>query len=104
MLRDSQTRRKHNLKELSRYESTEYLEDAVIREEIAMMVRREVDKLPPQARKVLRLAMKDYSNTEIAQQLDLSVNTVKSHKLSAYGLLRHNLKELKMLLGLLWLS
>lgn len=101
VIRDSKKHVSHSLKDTAELESREYLEDAVIREEIAMVVRSEVEKLPPQARNVLRLALHGHSNQEIAEQLQISVNTVKSHKLASYSLLRHNLKNIKTILLLL---
>ncbi len=57
-----------------------------------------VDKLPPRAREILYLNLEGYKNKEIAEQLGISVNTVKNHKATAYKFLKENLKDLILLI------
>jgi len=47
-----------------------------------------IDTLPFQTAKILRLTLKEYSNNEIAQSLNISVNTVKTLKKNGYSKLR----------------
>lgn len=84
--------------------SEDELERNVIREEVGMMVHQAVSRLTPQARKVLMLSLQGKTNREIAETLGLSLNTVKSHKLSAYAFLRQHLDDLHNLLHLLLLG
>ena len=84
--------------------SEDELERNVIREEVGMMVHQAVSRLTPQARKVLMLSLQGKTNREIAEALELSLNTVKSHKLSAYAFLRQHLDDLHNLLHLLLLG
>lgn len=99
-LRSQQTHAQTNLAEAERMESLSVLEEAVIREEVAMAVRHSVDTLPPQSRRVLLLALAGKRNSEIAQELQLSVNTVKTHKQKAYLRLRQMLSDIRLLLSL----
>lgn len=87
--------------EAERLSSLSTLEDSVIREEMAMAVQRGVMTLPPQSRRVLLLALAGKSNQEIALELQLSPNTVKTHKLRTYQTLRLLLKDMHTLLALL---
>ncbi len=53
-----------------------------------------VDELPPARRKIFLLnASGDYTYKQIADQLNLSVNTVKSQLVKAYAFLREQLKK-----------
>lgn len=60
-----------------------------------------IDRLPQQTRRIVLLNLQGKSNPEIAEELEISVNTVKSLKKSAYSALRTSLsKELSSLLAL----
>lgn len=60
-------------------------------EEYFDTIRRLVDKLPPKRREVLEMSiMESKSYQEIADSLDISVNTVKDHLKKAYSFLRKN--------------
>lgn len=60
-----------------------------------------VDKLNPRAKEVLYLNLEGLKNQEIANQLGISINTVRAHKVSAYKFLKMNLKDLVLLIILL---
>jgi len=64
----------------------------IIREETYRQLEDAIDLLPEQARKVVLLNLKSFSNQEIAEELNVSINTVKTHKLNAF-------KKLRVLLG-----
>ena len=51
--------------------------------------------------RVLLMAMDGMSNDEIARELTVSLNTVKTHKARAYQILRENLQELRTIIMLL---
>ena len=52
-----------------------------------------IDKLAPQTRKIILLNLQGMNNNEVAEELGISVNTVKSMKKSAYQLLRKYLDK-----------
>jgi RNA polymerase sigma-70 factor (ECF subfamily) len=64
----------------------------IIREETYRQLEDAIELLPEKAREVLRLNLKSLTNQEIADELNISINTVKTHKLSAF-------KKLRELLG-----
>ena len=47
-----------------------------------------IDKLPPQTRRIILLNLDGKNNDEIAEELSVTVNTVKTLKQSAYSALR----------------
>lgn len=77
----------------SGHSSTDYL---VRHNELLALIEQEIAALPPKMRQVFELSRKtDYSRKEIADELGLSEQTVKSH-------MHHALKILKVKLGSLF--
>jgi len=69
--------------------------DRMMRAELVTELHRLIHELPPQCSKVLsKLYIDDKSVAETAAELELSVNTVKSHKARGVELLRHKLRPL----------
>lgn len=64
----------------------------IIREETYRQLENAIMLLPEKAKEVVRLNLKSLTNQEIADELNISINTVKTHKLSAF-------KKLRELLG-----
>lgn len=68
------------------------LEERISAEDLAMMIDLAIDKMPPQRRKIFRMSRySGYSNSEIADKLNLSVNTVNNHIALAIRELRQTL-------------
>lgn len=53
-----------------------------------------IKQLPKKCEKIIRLSLKAYTNKEIADEMSISKNTVKSQKRIAYDKLRHSLNSL----------
>jgi RNA polymerase sigma-70 factor (ECF subfamily) len=64
----------------------------IIREETYRQLEDAIKLLPEKAKEVVRLNLKSLTNQEIADELNISINTVKTHKLNAF-------KKLRELLG-----
>lgn len=60
----------------------------IIREETYRQLEDAITLLPDKAREVVLLNLKSLSNQEIADELNISINTVKTHKLTAFKKLR----------------
>lgn len=69
-----------------------------IEQETNRLIMHTVDKLPPRAKEVLYLNLEGHKNQEIADHLQISINTVKTHKASAYKFLKENLKDISLLI------
>jgi RNA polymerase sigma-70 factor (ECF subfamily) len=52
-----------------------------------------INGLAPQTKRIILMGLKGKSNGEIAQELEISINTVKSLKKSAYKTLRNNVDK-----------
>ena len=79
-----------------------YLEEVTYQETLRIL-RAAIDQLPPQTREVILVSLDGKNNNEIAETLDISVNTVKTLKKNAYKSLRESLgsRNLYILLFLL---
>lgn len=53
-----------------------------------------IKQLPDKCERVIRLSLQAYTNKEIAEEMSISKNTVKSQKRIAYEKLRHSLGSL----------
>ena len=100
-LRHQKVRRQHE-PELVLWLSEEGDEEFLLEDEVHAMVYEAIKDLSEQSRRVVIMTMDGASNPEIAEQLGVSVNTVKTIKLRAYRVLRERLKGLQWLLLLLF--
>lgn len=72
--------------------------DSLIAAETRERIMHAIDQLPPQCRKVFLLCvLEDKSYKEAAEQLGISVNTVKTQMTKAFSTLRPQLKDLTFL-------
>jgi RNA polymerase sigma-70 factor (ECF subfamily) len=62
-------------------------------EETYRIIYQAIYGLPHQSRKIILLSLKGYKNPEIAGELQVSLNTVKTLKKNAYRELRDKLKD-----------
>ncbi|NJB82155.1 RNA polymerase sigma-70 factor [Wenyingzhuangia aestuarii] len=69
-------------------QSETYFEKEVLIEEVSRLVDNALKTLPNKCREVVELSMKGRQNDEIAEELNISINTVKSQKKIAYKKLR----------------
>lgn len=85
----------HYVNEILQDEDAElYYMRSVIEEEIRRLIFTAIDSLPEHCRKVCLLNLEGMDNQEIADELQVSLNTVKFHKKNAYKLLRDKLKTI----------
>lgn len=71
------------------------------KEEVYRLLFEAIDSLPPKQREIFLLAMKGKKNSEIAEAMNISINTVKTQKKSGMDKLRNRLSPDAMLLVLL---
>ncbi len=73
----------------------------VIEEEVYSQLMKAINELPPQCKKVYLLLLEGKGNEEIATTLDLSIETVKSHKKNGKRILASRLKGLMAVLEII---
>ena len=70
-----------------------YFEDEIVRQETYLLVRKAVESLPSQMRRIIEEAMQGKKNAEIALELHIAEGTVHALKKTAYRKLREQLQE-----------
>lgn len=93
-LRHDKVKAKYRDYKIVREEPSESFLEEVIRKEAYHEIYHEINKLPEMGRKVLLLSLREKTNEEIAQILEITINTVKTHKARAYKVLRQSLNDL----------
>lgn len=71
--------------------SDTYFFDSLIEEETYQIIYHAIRTLSPQGQKVILLSLDGLKNNEIAEQLNVSINTVKTIKLRAFKTMRNKL-------------
>jgi RNA polymerase sigma-70 factor (family 1) len=87
--------------ELAKKDSYFFFRDNIIEEETYNILFDAIRLLSPQSQRVIELSLDGLKNQEIAEKLNISINTVKTIKLRAYSALRNELKENIFLLFIL---
>jgi RNA polymerase sigma-19 factor, ECF subfamily len=73
----------------------EPVDKEITRNEVIRMIFHLINELPKQCRKVLLLSyLKGMTNQQIADKMNLSINTVRNHKVRAMRMVRKKLKTL----------
>lgn len=75
------------------FNESELIDLAYIEDEVYNVLHKAIHHLPARSQNIIQLALKGYGNNEIAEELGISVNTVKTLKKSAYSKLRELLKD-----------
>lgn len=89
---------KHEKHLLYEKQSEQEFNHHVIEEETFNILFREIQSLPRSAQKIILLALNGLKNPEIAAELNISLNTVKTQKKIAYAKLKEKLKPLVFLI------
>lgn len=72
-------------------------EEAYLEEEVYRRMDEAIDTLPPGVRSVLTLSLKGHSAKEVAEMLDIAVETVKKQKQIARRMLRERLVKILLI-------
>ncbi len=93
-------KKRYQENKLADKESDDFFYENYIEQETHRLILQTIDNLPSRAKEVLNLNLCGFKNQEIAKKLNISINTVKNHKASAYKFLKENLKDVFPLLAL----
>lgn len=83
-------------------EQTTFFFNRIVEQELVMLVTEAMTELPEQTRKVMELVMEGKENPEIAEELGVTIDSVKSHKKRGRQFLKSRLGEIMSLLILLF--
>ncbi|MCK9304989.1 MAG: RNA polymerase sigma-70 factor [Bacteroidales bacterium] len=85
---------------LTTYQDEERFWIKVLEEETYRILYQSIEKLPPQTRAVYQLSMNGLKNQEIADKLEISLETVKTHKQIGKKYLQKYMKDLFFILSI----
>ncbi len=70
-------------------------------EELFRQINSLIESMPGQRKKIFKMVVKGFDNSTIAELLDVSINTVKTHRLKARQFLKEQLKHvLQIVIGI----
>lgn len=95
---------KHEEATVHEYENTMAINNSIIEEETHRLIYKAINELPAQCRNILLLSINGLKNNEIAEELNITVNTVKTQKKIAYKQLKIKLKDIYFLVGLMLIN
>ena len=90
-LKHKAVQKKHENSLIYELESDHHFDNHVIEEETFNQLHAEIKDLPKSAQEIMMLALNGLKNQEIADELGVSVNTVKTQKKIAYSKLKDRL-------------
>ena len=93
-LKHNMVKRKHEEHLIRELEYDQFYESQVIEEEVFARLMSEINNLPASAQKIMILALNGLKNPQIADELGISLNTVKTQKKIAYNRLKKSVGEL----------
>ena len=96
--------RQRNEMDFASFLQEELEDDCILEDTIHARLYVAIEELPDRAREIVLMSLKGASNPEIALNLGISLNTVKTVKLRAYRVLREKLKEINWLLVIFLIS
>ena len=104
-LKHQAVEKKHESSLVYELESDQYFTDHVIEEEVFNQLFAEIRLLPEAAQEIMVLAMNGLKNQEIADELKISINTVKTQKKIAYSKIKEKMghKLVAIMFTLLWM-
>lgn len=87
-LKHQKVEQKHEESIIFKLESDQEFQNSVIEEETFNLLYSEIKNLPESSQQIMLLALNGLKNPEIAEELGISVNTVKTLKKNSYSKLR----------------
>lgn len=79
-LKSNEYKKVTTLTDHSKLESDSFFQEKMLQEEVFLKLEELVKQLPKATRNVIEMGLKGHKNDEIAQQLNISINTVKTHR------------------------
>ena len=102
LMRHQQVEDKYARRVVTEGEDSESFLDRILESEIFQTLSDVFNELPPACKEVYQMSLDGKSHEEIAQTLNISVNTVKKHKNNANHYMRERLKNVLSILA--WIS
>jgi len=85
------------------FDSEEEYEET-LKEEVVRLLYHHINNLPAQQKEVILLRLKGYAWTEIAEELDISINTIKTYRQRAFKSLSDQMDVSKLFIAVIFFS
>lgn len=85
--------------EMEKLETEQFFLREVVVLEASVIINNAINTLPIKCANIIKLSIKNYTNAEIAEELEISIHTVKAQKRTAYKRLRPILKDYFILIA-----
>lgn len=82
-----------SIKDMEQLETEQFFLKEVVILETSSIIENAINSLPNRCAQIIRLCIKDFTNAEIAEELKITLNTVKTQKKIAYKRLKLILKD-----------
>lgn len=92
-LKHQAVQKKHENSLVYELESDHYFGNHMIEEEVFNQLHTEIRDLPKSSQEIMMLALNGLKNQEIADELDISLNTVKTQKKIAYSKIKDRMGD-----------
>jgi RNA polymerase sigma-70 factor (family 1) len=93
-----------SISEMEKLETEPFFLREVVILETSSIIENAIDTLPNKCAQIIKLSIKDFTNAEIAEELGISVNTVKTQKKIGYKRLKPLLKDYFILIAFIFES
>lgn len=93
-----------SLDDIEKMHSDSYFYKEVVIEEASIIIDKAIGTLPNKCKKIIQLSLKGLKNSQISEELEISINTVKAQKRIAYIKLRPLLKEYYILIAAVFIN
>ncbi|TYQ00193.1 RNA polymerase sigma-70 factor (ECF subfamily) [Tenacibaculum adriaticum] len=82
-----------SIAEMEKLETEPFFLSEVVISETSSIIEQAINTLPNKCAIIIRMSIKNFTNSQIAEELNISINTVKTQKKIAYKKLRPLLKD-----------
>lgn len=72
--------------------------EQVLEEEIVRQLHKAIETLPDRKKQIIKLSLKGFKNNEIAEELQIKLQTVKTLKSQSYSILREQFKDMSAII------
>jgi RNA polymerase sigma-70 factor (ECF subfamily) len=93
---------KEKYSQISQINQEEHFDEYIVEVDAIQHLSNAINELPEQRKLIMQLSMQGLANNEIAENMEISINTVKLHKKIAYKELREKLGSSQSILSLLF--
>ncbi len=98
VIKHNQVKNKYSQSLIQNIEDDNLFLKQVLEEEVVRQLYRAIETLPTRKQQIIKLSLKGLKNNEIAENLDIKLQTVKTLKSQSYQILREQFEDLSSII------